>query len=205
MPSYFKGYSERKELFKNSVESYLKIGFNLVIFWMNSDEDKIIDKRIKYIDSKEILNASIARNVLLKIFYSSDENEAIFSDDDVIMTEFKEYDDYDVLSLTNDYNSERKETYFLSSSVLLIRNLNKLYNKQLFFDESLTANQDVDFGCNCMNEGLKIYRLKDTGIKINRGKSVMFNNPMNRLVLKNETFKIITKKWDLNNKTWQLR
>lgn len=199
MPSYFNEYPERKELFKNSIESYLKLGFDIVIFWMNSDDDKIIDEKVKYIDSKDILNASIARNILLEIFYESDDNEAILSDDDVIMTRNNSYDGYDVLSLTNDYNSALKETYLISSSLLRIKNLNKIYGKKIFFDESLDANQDVDFGCNCVNEGIKTYRLKDTGIKINRGKSAMFTNPMNRLVRKHETLKIITKKWNLSN------
>ena len=69
--------------------------------------------------------------------------------------------------------------------------------KKVFFDESLTANQDLDFGINMVENGFKVFRLKDTGILINNGKSAMFDNPMQRLVRKTETLQKIIIKWGI--------
>ena len=192
IPSFFNEYPERIELFNNCVKSYLKLGFNLVIFWMNDEKYLILDDKIEYIISKEILNASMARNKLLDIFYESDEPKAIFSDDDVIFEGITEYDfEYDVLSLTNDFSDELNKTHMLSSSVFYLKKL----SKKLYFDETLNANQDMDFGLNLVKNGFLVFRIKDNKIKLNRGKSVMFENQMNRLYLKDEALKKIKLKW----------
>lgn len=203
IPSFFNEYTERINLFDKCIKSYLSLGFNIVVYWMNDDSYKIIDDRITYINSNEILNASIARNVLLNIFYDSDEDLAIFSDDDTILKDYINYDfDFDVLSLTNDYSSELRKTYNISSSFLLIKNINKKYGKKYFFDESLTSNQDLDFGINLITNGLQVYRLKEIKIIINRGKSSMFKNDMEKIKMKSKSLKEIINKWGVNKYEW---
>jgi hypothetical protein len=200
IPSYFKNYQQRKDLFQLMVESYLNLGYNLIIYWMNKEDEKIIDDRIRYIDSEEIVNASIARNFLLNIFYDSEEEECILSDDDVILNDIYEIKDlkFDVLSLVNDKREKIFETPFIHSTVLIIKNLNKLYNKKIFFDETLDANQDYDFGINLVKNGCKVITLNTEQIIINKNKSVMFDNQMQRLYKKNETLQKIIKKWGLD-------
>jgi len=194
MPSFFGGHQERVDLFKKSILAYLKFGYEVVVFWMNDEEHKIIDDRIKYIDSKEVFNASICRNRLLDIFYNTDEPRAIFSDDDVIIKARIEHEnDFDLLSLTNDYSSELKKTHEISSSFFILKNL----DNKLYFDEMLDANQDLDFGINLVNNGYECFRLKDENIVINRGKSVMFDNPMQKIHRKSVALDKIKIKWNL--------
>lgn len=193
MQSYFKGYEQRIDLFKKSVASYLENGYELVIFWMNDEKHKVIDNRITYIDSKEVFNASVCRNILLDLFYNTGAEKAIFSDDDVIIKNKLEHDfEFNLLSLTNDYSSELKETYAISSSIMILKNIRNMY-----FDETLDANQDVDFGLNLVHNGFKCFRLKDTNVIINRGKSVMFDNPMQRLYKKSLSLDKIKIKWKI--------
>lgn len=203
IPSFFNGYTERIDLFNKCIESYLSLGFNIVIYWMNDDTYKINDDRIIYINSNKVLNASMARNILLNIFYDSDEDLAIFSDDDTILNDYLKYDfDFDVLSLTNDYSSELRKTYNISSSFILLKNINKKYGKKYFFDESLTSNQDLDFGINLVTNDLKVYRLKEKKVIINRGKSSMFKNDMEKIKMKSKSLNEIINKWGLNNYKW---
>jgi hypothetical protein len=194
IPSFFNDSEERSMLFKRCVNSYLKQGYEVVILWMNDDKYKLFSSKITYIDSKVVLNASEARNILLDKFYDSGAEKAILSDDDVIITNKLEHDfDFDVLSLTNDFSEELKETHEISSSLLIIKKL----SERLYFDESLNANQDLDFGINLTRNGFKTYRLKDTSVVLNRGKSVMFNNPMHKLYLKKATLEKIKIKWQI--------
>lgn len=203
IPSFFNDYEERIILFNNCIESYLALDFNIVVFWMNDDLYKIHEDKITYIDSKIVLNASIARNKLLDLFYASDDDLAIFSDDDTVLTSSINYDfEFDVLSLVNDYTPELRETHSISSSFLLIKNINKKYGKKCYFDESLTSNQDLDFGVNLVSNGLLVYRLKESKIKINRGKSSMFKNDNEKAKMKAKTLNTIINKWGINKYKW---
>lgn len=200
IPSYFKGYQERKDKFKIVIDSYLKLDFDIVIYWMNPSDEKILNKRIKYIDADEIVNASIARNHLLRLFYATDDDEAILSDDDTILDSFKDIKiDFDVTSLVNDKRPEIVETPMISSAIMVVKNLKKKYDKELYFDESLESNQDYDFGLNLVSNGLKVGTLNTQQVVINKGKSVMFDNQMQRLYRKNQTLHTIIKKWKLND------
>ncbi len=204
IPSYFKNFPERKELFYKCVNSYLNLGFNIVVYWMNLEGDKIIDERIKYIDFKRVVNASVARNYLLNIFYESDDDEAIFSDDDSILNGLDDVKDidFDVLSLVNDKRGKLVATAWIYTCILIVKNLNKKYGKKVYFDESLDSNQDLDFGINLKLNKFKVFILNTTNITINKGKSVMFENQMQRLCEKNKTLQIILKKWGLKEYKW---
>lgn len=195
IPSFFDDNEERITLFKKCVNGYVKQGYDVVVLWMNDEKHKIFrSNKITYIDSNERLNASEARNILLNKFYDSGAEKAILSDDDVIISKKLEHDfDFDVLSLTNDFSSELKETHEISSSLLIIKKL----SERIYFDESLNANQDLDFGINLTRNGFKTYRLKDTSVLLNRGKSVMFNNPMHKLYLKRVSLEKIKIKWQI--------
>jgi len=200
IPSYFKDYQERKDKFKEVIDSYLKLDFYIVIYWMNPSNEKILNERIKYIDADEIVNASIARNHLLRLFYASEDDEAILSDDDTILNAFNSFKiDFDVISLVNDKRPEIVETPMISSAIMIVKNLKKKYDKELYFDESLESNQDYDFGLNLVSNGLKVGTLNTQQVEINKGKSVMFDNQMQRLYRKNQTLHTIIKKWKLND------
>lgn len=192
--SFFNDYPERIDLFNKSIHSFIENDYSVIIYWMNDDKYKIIHKNITYIDSKEVLNASICRNKLLDLFYNTGEEKAIFCDDDVWIKERIDYNfDFDILSLTNDYSCNLKETHLISSSFMIIKRI----NKRFYFDETLYANQDLDYGLNMVNNGYKSYRLKDDNIVINRGKSVMFNNPMQKICKKRDSLEKIKIKWKL--------
>lgn len=194
IPSFFDGCEERAELFKKCVNAYVKQGYDVVVLWMNDEKYKVFRKKITYIDSNERLNASQARNILLDKFYDSGDEKAILSDDDVIITKKLKHDfDFNALSLTNDFSEELKETSEISSSILILKKL----TEKLYFDESLNANQDLDFGINLTRNGFKTYRLKDTSVILNRGKSVMFTNPMQKLYLKKVALEKIKLKWQI--------
>lgn len=201
IPSYFKNYEERKILFKKCVDSYLKLGHTIVVVWMNTEEDKVIDNRITYIDH-EVVNASVARNIMLDLFYDSDDNYAIFSDDDVILNSLNDLKGLkqDAISLVNDKRKRIIETAKISSSILFMNNLNKKYNKKIYFDEALSSNQDLDFGINLERNGIKVITLNTTGIILNKEKSVMFDNVMQKIKRKEDTLNKIIKKW---NYKWQ--
>lgn len=193
IPSFFDNSEERIALFKKCVNAYVRLGYDVVVLWMNDEKHKTFrSNKITYIDSKERLNASEARNILLDKFYDSGAEKAILSDDDVIITKKLEHNfEFDVLSLTNDFSSELKETYEISSSLLIIKKL----SKRIYFDESLNANQDLDFGINLTKNGFKTYRLKDISVVLNRGKSVMFKTPMQKVYLKKLSLEKIKIKW----------
>ena len=162
-----------------------------------SDQDNfvkqiIISNDIEYIKS-EITNASIARNKLLNIFYNSNEKYCILSDDDTILLKKISVDDKDCVSYTNDYDKGFKQTERISSAFLVLKNIKE------YFDETLDANQDLDFGLMLVNKGYSVYRYSSDIVNINRGQSSMFKNKMYALHKKKEALKIINKKYDNKN------
>lgn len=200
MPSYFNDLKEREILFKNCIESYLKLGFEIVIVWMNKGFDKIENPNITYIDA-EIQNASKARNLLLDIFYDNNEDYCYLSDDDTV---FFGYDgrgrNSDCISFTNDLRKNDFNTTNISSALLKLKNLRKYYNTRLYFDENLEANQDYDFARNLLQNKFSTEIINSKNVQINKGISSMFKTPQERLQKKMDTYKLIMKKeYDIKN------
>ena len=166
---------------------------------MNEKEVRVIHKNLKIIKGKRV-NASIARNKLLGIFYNSKEEIAIFSDDDTyINNKILIADEIDCISLTNDYKKEQKITEKINSSFLIINNFKIKYQLELYFDENLEANQDLDFGIQLNNFNIKTLRQSSEDIVIYRGKSSMFSSNMNRINKKQKSLDYIKKKYGYDN------
>ena len=133
--SYFKEKTIRKSYFNRNITLYTKLGYDIIVLWMNKEKDKIIQKNIQYIHS-DIVNASTARNKLLQLFYNSQFTEAVFSDDDTIILNQeileKEIDDFDILSYIINLNSRILDRPIFLSGIFKIKNL-KLINKKMIF------------------------------------------------------------------------
>lgn len=192
IPCYFNNIQYRKERFNQVLESNLFFNNDIKVIWMNDEDPTIISNNIEYIKS-ELTNASVARNKLLNIFYNSDEEYCILSDDDTILLKQISVDDKDCVSYTNDYDKGFKQTEKISSAFLVLKNIKE------YFDETLDANQDLDFGLMLVNKGYSVYRYSSDIVNINRGQSSMFKNKMYALHKKQEALKIINKKYDNKN------
>ncbi len=199
IPSYFNGLPKRKELFQKVVENYIQNSdFELVIYWMNAPEEQIINDRIKYIIKTDIVNASVARNYLLREFYNSDEEYGFFCDDDTILLRVDRIikdEHFDCISYIQGEMVSSEVTHKINSSFMKIRNMKKCYNTELFFDESLDSNQDLDFGFNLKYNKRSVGVVRTPDILKNKSCSSMFKNNMDRIVKKGESQSYINKKW----------
>lgn len=197
--SYFKDKTIRKIYFNRNIALYTKLGYNIIVFWMNDEKDKIIQENIQYIDSG-IVNASIARNKLLQIFYDSDCAEAIFSDDDTIILNAKvlgkSIGAFDILSYVINLNNKILDKPIFLSGIFKIKNLRLNNKKMIFFDEILESNQDVDFGYNANHNGIMIKNVFTKDIFNDQQNSVMFSSQEDRKKKKEQSIKIIIKKWN---------
>lgn len=197
MPSYFNNLTERKEVFDKVIKAFLeKCDFEIIIYWMNNQSDKIIDKRIEYID-KEVANASIARNYLLDMFYESDDEYGIFCDDDTIMLNATiiESNDFDCISFIENKYGGITATEKINSSFMKIKNLNKKYKVKVYFDNQLDSNQDFDFGCNLKYHNISVGVVRTMGIQRNKGCSSMFKSNMDRIIKKEKSLFYVKNKW----------
>lgn len=200
IPCYFNNIAERKENFYYILNQYLRLGYKVVLYWMNNEPVNMYDKNLIVIEASKV-NASVARNKLLKIFYNSIEDYSIFSDDDTYLKSSVEIETgKDCISFTNDYNEGITNTHSISSSFLLLKNFKKFYNLEPLFDEYLEANQDLDFGISLNKLGIKTYRNSTKEVIIYKGESSMFSNDLNKIYKKNKTLQYIeTKQYGNNN------
>ena len=128
IPCYFNNIKEREENFYLILNRYLELEYKVVVYWMNEEPIKIANKNLEVLIGEKV-NASIARNKLLTLFYNSNEDYSIFSDDDTYLNNkiFIE-EDKDCISFTNDYYINITNTEKISSSFLLLKNFKKHYN-----------------------------------------------------------------------------
>lgn len=194
--SWFDNRLNRFCSFEKLIRYYLKLDFKIVILWMNDEKFKILHPNINYINSEKT-NASIARNKLLALFYNSDQNEAIFSDDDVdiLSSDLLEepFDDTEIITFISNLNRKPHQYYFFSSTLFKIKKgITKIY-----FDETLLANQDLDFGYNCFFNNIKIKEVYTKKLYNDKKKSVMFLDKSDRNKKKKETFNLINKKYGI--------
>lgn len=190
IPCFFNNIKERENRFYLCLKQYIKLGYEVVIYWMNDFDIEIENINIKLIKSEQ-QNASYARNKLLNLFYSSKEKFAIFSDDDVFLNE-KIIPSKDCESFTNDFYESSIETHKISSSFLVLKNI----RPKVYFDEDLDANQDLDFGINLKLNGFKSYRTSCEKVEIFRGASSMFDNGADKIYKKQKALTQITKKYE---------
>lgn len=197
IPCYFNNIKERSDNFYKNINNNLKLKYKIVIYWMNDEPFKLKNNNIKIIKGN-IVNASKARNILLNIFYNTDDNYCLISDDDTFINSLI-YENLDCVSFVNDYYKKITETYKISSSLLLLKNFKKFYNKKPYFDETLDANQDLDFGLNLNSLNIKTYRKSSNEVTIYKGKSSMFKNNMNKIIRKQKSLEVILKKYKNGN------
>lgn len=197
IPSYFNNIKERENNFYLILEQYLSLGYNIVLYWMNGDFI-LLDDKIKLIKGYPI-NASKARNILLEELYNSQEDYAIFSDDDTYLNNIVELDNKDCISFTNDYYNRIEQTEKISSSFILLSNIKKKYNIKVYFDENLEANQDLDFGISLNKAGIKTYRNSTNDVTIYKGVSSIFKSNMNKLNKKQTSLNYIINKYGEHN------
>ena len=195
IPCYFNNIKEREDNFYKVLGQYLELNYSIVIYWMNESDILLKNDRLEIIKGVQV-NASVARNKLLELFYNSQEDFAILSDDDCFVLERID-SKLDCISFTNDYNKDSVKTPSISSSFMIIKNFNKFYNLKPYFDESLEANQDLDFGLTLNNLSLSTYRKSDNRVIIYQGKSSMFTSNMNKLNKKQKALNYINEKWQI--------
>ena len=157
---------------------------------MNFEEIKVSNKNLTVIKNKQ-RNASYARNKLLSVFYNSNEEYCILSDDDTFL-KYKVTPSVDCESYVNDYNKGKTFTEKISSSFLVLKNI----RPKLFFDETLEANQDLDFGIILNKAGFKTIRNSTEQVEIFRGNSSMFENGSDKIYKKQKSLIQIKNKYE---------
>ena len=190
IPCFFNNIEEREERFYKCLNQYLSLGYNVVVYWMNFEEIKVSNKNLTVIKNKQ-RNASYARNKLLSVFYNSNEEYCILSDDDTFLNN-KIIPKVDCESYVNDYNKGITITEKISSSFLVLKNI----RPEIFFDETLEANQDLDFGTTLNKLRFKTIRNSTEQVEIFRGQSSMFENGADKIYKKQKSLTQIKNKYE---------
>lgn len=131
------------------------------------------------------VGAARARNYLLDIFYQSSFDWGLFLDDDTVVKSdndsfsFLESDKIDCFIPINPmhhwcypgyYSSLLKDNWVchktieLKGSAFFLKNLNKAYNKQLFFDTDIDVLEDTEFAIRINENHLSTYRIDNVAI-----------------------------------------
>lgn len=147
----------------------------------DTDYDSRVNKYHKYSTK---LGPSGARNILLKEFYNSDENFAIFADDDCYLsspgygvsdefiTEFNKLSIDDLTNINcfaailpilrpykktiNNHTSWVFEgSRKINGAFLVIRNFKKYYGTEYYFNEESVAGEDMEFCLDLLNNGVR--------------------------------------------------
>lgn len=190
IPCFFNNIEEREIIFYKCINQYLNLGYNVTVYWMNLKDIKIFNKNLIVIKDTQY-NASYARNKLLTLFYTSKEEYCILSDDDTFL-KYKVTPSVDCESYVNDYNKGKTFTEKISSSFLVLKNI----RPKLFFDETLEANQDLDFGIILNKAGFKTIRNSTEQVEIFRGQSSMFENGVDKIYKKEKSLIQIKNKYE---------
>lgn len=196
IPCYFNNIIERETNFYVNIKQYLNLNYKVIIYWMNKKDCLVKNNNLTVIKGSPILTG-VARNNLLRIFYNSDEDYCIISDDDTFLkSEVSINKELDCLSLTNDYSKELIKTEKINSAFLVLSNFKKKYKLTPYFDEELDSNQDLDFGLRLQQYNINTYRQSSDIVIINKGVSSMFKNKANMVYKKQQSLKYITDKYN---------
>lgn len=116
--------TNRKKKHREQIENLLAFNlFNIIILAQEYEkEDFVSHPNIKYILSREVHKPNNARNILKKHFYNSEEDFALFLDDDILLTDkfVKVISEYD--------NQLRKAITEQSIGLISVQYGNKSYN-----------------------------------------------------------------------------
>jgi hypothetical protein len=190
--------------------------------WDSNLKNSILDiykncnKNIIFEEYNYQIKTSIARNKNFKKFYESDKDIAIFMDDDITVETldkinvFEYYYKYifnkvkfDVIGFENlkcikeeNCYSIIKHTLWNGSGCILLKNLKKYYNKEIYFDETLPALEDEEFGININYNCLKYLLIINPYFKELTSVSIMFLDNKDRKEKNLLARKMIMKKWN---------
>lgn len=157
----------------------------IVVCQEYTDEQK--HPNVEYIGTNERMTPGAARNVAKQHFYNSDEDWAIFADDDAWVDNInpnqnwmdlfkKEFDSVDLflppspmvpyVKMYNELGEEGIENFCfrrvarLKGSFYVMRNLKKHYGRELYHDKpELLPGEDVHFGLSLCKAGFGMYTL----------------------------------------------
>ncbi len=184
-------------------------------------DDYINHKRITYIKQENIILPSEARNILLQQFYNSDYDFTIFCDNDAILIPeysdinienyFKIDKQIDVFCPVNPRQQPYKKLntrqftkvnlnnnyYFWNwpgsfyGSIFYMRNINKIYNKKVFFDKNFKNLEDRDFAYNLIKHGISVFICANCVFKdLSKNKSTLTEiDTLNKRVISNNIYK----------------
>ena len=179
-----------------------------------------------------------ARNILLKHFYNSSENYAIFADNDSILYEEGHCDSNDFFNIFNkipleslndidlffplnpqqmpfnkDFEKnaiEYKNNFVFKrcpdskGSFLIVKNLKKFYNKEIYFDcdfiskeRTLIAHEDQAFGFEFLKNGYSCYMLKNIVLNELTGNSSTWVDQKDRKAKNQFGKELLAKKFNL--------
>lgn len=212
-----KWLSEIKEL--NEI-NYLTQNWDINLKNSILDIYKNSNKIINFEEYNYQIKTSIARNKNFKKFYNSNKDLAIFIDDDVTINTldniniFEYYYNYilknniifDVIGFAGllygahkdkeDSYSEIKSTLWNGSGCILIKNLKKIYNNEIYFDENLPSLEDCEFGIQINYNKYKFLLVENPYLKELTSFSIMFKNKYDRMEKNLISRKMILKKWN---------
>lgn len=188
--------AKRKEIHRKQVEWAATHNLHPVIYAQGyAPEDFLAGPTyIVNEDSEHILHPGPARNVLLRHFYASDDDYAVFADNDSLLYEGEKYgntnyffekmkslditqlSDVDIIGVTDPckspFREETEKSIYdehlvfkrstqLKGSMILVKNLKKFYDKELFFDEEnfsidgkMIVGEELCFAIDAMLDGL---------------------------------------------------
>ena len=174
---------DRVEYLNRTLKSLAGCGMhvNVLAMWGDTIYSKVqypTNLSIKLIKAPGMKQAG-ARNILLNLFYQTDEDYAIFMDDDFmfktktnmsikqyLLFMIKNVPEFDVLGGVYQYSMPDKEfdvylTRHLSGSCFFIKNFKKYYNNEKYFDTNYLILEDAELGTRLLSEGYAVYRCTD--------------------------------------------
>jgi hypothetical protein len=140
---------------------------------MNWDKKYELNPNINYFSCHQ-LHQSDARNVFLQMLYDSDDDYALFMDDDTIPKIVKDYSieemfdkcvdlvEFDVLSARSDFAMPKdvvrlRLTKHVCGNFFFFKNLKKFYGKEEYFDPTYKVLEDQEMGVRMTSKRYKIY------------------------------------------------
>ena len=228
VPSYFGNSTKRQAAFDEQVQWLAAQGFDPYYFIQGRDSSNI---STVLSHSSSPVHPAKARNALLQHFYASDDDWAIFADDDTkLLTDQEQVLDTirPFLASLPDYVAAAKPAYGGSAPMIsdkrtmlevdkrtfgfttsiaggwfFLRNLRKVYNKEIFFDDELwtidpfVAMEDADFGLNLIDNGWKILSASSLFVAVDLTTESTWSDAKNvvRLQSNQRGKEILTKKW----------
>lgn len=202
MKAYIISYLGEGELFEKRLKAHNKqldwmisAGITPVVLANAYPSNDLKREGIEYVNQKERVYLQEARNILLERFYASDDNWAIFADNDAILYDHGDpkgclVKAFSKISLDSQiglagvidpqyqpFSQYHKEQEKLLSSFLafernadprsffFLKNFRKLGLKEVYYDLNIRYIEEPDFVYQCLVQGQKCFRLTNFVLK----------------------------------------